>query len=185
MTVVAPKPRMTVDAFLPWAMAQPSGRYELVNGEVVAMAPERAIHAETKAEAWLALRTALAAAGLPCRAYVDGLGVRIDEATLYEPDVLVRCGTPLADDALEAPDPMIVVEVVSPSSAARDSGAKLEDYFSLPSVAHYLILKTDSRAAIHHRRAGDAIATTILRDGAVTLDPPGVTLDVAALFPVR
>jgi len=36
--------RMTVDEFIPWAMAQPRGRYELVNGEVFMMSPERAAH---------------------------------------------------------------------------------------------------------------------------------------------
>ena len=35
---------MTVQEFLAWAAAQPRGRYELVRGEVVAMAPERALH---------------------------------------------------------------------------------------------------------------------------------------------
>ena len=37
-----PPGRMTVDEFLAWAMAQPEGRFELVDGRVVAMAPERA-----------------------------------------------------------------------------------------------------------------------------------------------
>jgi Uma2 family endonuclease len=50
-----PSGRMTVDQFLSWAMAQPDGpRYELVDGEVVAMAPERAGHARRKAAVWLA-----------------------------------------------------------------------------------------------------------------------------------
>ncbi len=40
---------MTADEFIDWAMAQPEGqRYELVAGEVVAMAPERSAHALTK-----------------------------------------------------------------------------------------------------------------------------------------
>ena len=38
---------------------------------------------------------------------------------------MVRCGTPLDDDAIEMADPLIVVEVVSPSSGRRDSGSKL------------------------------------------------------------
>jgi Uma2 family endonuclease len=50
-----PPGRMTVEEFIGWAMAQPDGpRYELVAGEVVAMAPERAVHARRKAESWLA-----------------------------------------------------------------------------------------------------------------------------------
>ena len=61
---------MTADEFIPWAMAQPEGcRYELVAGEVVAMAPERASHNEGKLEVVVALR-----AGDPrCRAALPGL----------------------------------------------------------------------------------------------------------------
>ena len=44
MTIALPKQRMKVPEFLAWAEAQPQGRYELVNGEVVVMAPERVRH---------------------------------------------------------------------------------------------------------------------------------------------
>jgi Uma2 family endonuclease len=44
-----PPGRMTVEDFVSWAMAQPEGRFELVNGAVVAMVPERAAHARLKA----------------------------------------------------------------------------------------------------------------------------------------
>jgi hypothetical protein len=44
-TIALPKTRLTVDEYLAWAEDQP-GRYELLNGTVHAMAPERAIHAK-------------------------------------------------------------------------------------------------------------------------------------------
>ena len=53
------------------------------------------------------------------------MAVEIDEHTIYEPDALVRCGTPLPPDAIKLNDPVIVVEVLSPSTSARDPGAKL------------------------------------------------------------
>ncbi len=59
------------------------------------MAPERSIHALSKAEAWLALREGIAAANLACKAYPDGMAVRIDDATVNAPDALVRPGEPL------------------------------------------------------------------------------------------
>jgi Uma2 family endonuclease len=63
-----PRGRMTVDQFLSWAMAQPDGpRYELVDGEVVAIAPQRAVHARRKAAVWLALTDAVDAADCPAR----------------------------------------------------------------------------------------------------------------------
>jgi Uma2 family endonuclease len=173
----------TADEFLAWALEQPAGRFELDNGTVVAMAPERASHAATKGNAYVALRNAIAARGLACQAFPDGMSVRIDDRTVYEPDALVRCGPPLPGDAIELTDPIIVVEVVSPSSRGIDRGAKLASYFSLPSVRHYLIVDTDKRVVIHHRRdEGGQIGVRILRDGSLTLDPPGLTIEVQAIF---
>jgi Uma2 family endonuclease len=59
---------MMIDQFLGWALAQPEGRFELVGGEVVATAPERAVHARRKARIWRALTDAVDAARLPCEA---------------------------------------------------------------------------------------------------------------------
>ena len=176
---------MTSDEFILWAMAQPEGRrYELVGGEVVSMSPERLAHAEVKALVWLALRTALAERGRPCVAYPDGVSVQIDASTTYQPDALVRCGDPLPGETVKLSDPLIVVEVVSPSSGACDTGAKLEDYFRLASVRHYLIMRTDSRSVIHHERRGDGgIATRMLREGMLALDPPGIAVALASFFP--
>ena len=51
---------LTADEFIAWALEQPTGRFELDNGVVFAMAPERVGHSLAKAHAWLALRTLLA-----------------------------------------------------------------------------------------------------------------------------
>jgi Uma2 family endonuclease len=167
---------MTSEQFISWAMDQ-GARYELVAGEIVGMAPERSAHALTKLHIARRLAESVEKAGLDCQVYPDGMAVEIDEATTYEPDALVRCGTPLPPDAIKLNDPIIVVEVLSPSSLARDSGAKLADYFRLPSVRHYLIVRTEDRVVIHHARADDgAIATRIIRDGPLLLDPPGISL---------
>jgi Uma2 family endonuclease len=182
MSATAPA-HMTADEFIAWAMQQPEGkRYELVAGEVVAMAPERIAHGRTKFRFARRLAEAIEAAGLDCEAFGDGMAVRVDAETVYEPDVLVRCGQRLDDNATELSDPVIVVEVVSPSSHKRDSGSKLADYFRLPSVRHYLIVKTELPAVIHHERddAG-TITTRIVREGAIRLVPPGIEL--ADLFP--
>jgi Uma2 family endonuclease len=173
--------RMTSDEFIAWAMEQ-GRRYELAAGEVVGIAPERSAHALTKARAWRRLTEAVEAAGLQCDVYPDGMTVEVDLGNVYEPDALVRCGPRLPDDAVKLNDPVIVVEVLSPSTRARDSGAKLIDYFRLPSVHHYLIFRTEDRAIIHHARNADGtILTRIVREGTLRLDPPGIT--VSGLFP--
>jgi Uma2 family endonuclease len=175
--------RMTSDEFIAWAMEQPEGhRYELVAGEVVGMAPERSAHALTKFHIARRLAEAVERDGLACDVYPDGMAVEIDATTTYEPDALVRCGAVPSPDTIKLNDPVIVVEVLSPSTRARDSGAKLVDYFRLPSVHHYLIVRTEDRAIIHHARNADGtILTRIVREGTLLLDPPGLT--VTGLFP--
>ncbi|NBB69733.1 MAG: Uma2 family endonuclease [Alphaproteobacteria bacterium] len=174
---------MTADAFIDRAMAQPTGRYELVAGEVVAMSPERAGRALVQADIREALKAAVGKAGLDCEVYPDGTSVVVDDATVYEPDALVRCGAPLDREAVRVPDPVVVVEVLSPATRAADLGGKLDGYFRLVSLRHDVICKTATRSVIHHRRddAGD-LRTAILTGGALALDPPGLRLDVEALF---
>lgn len=180
--VAQPKPRMTVDEFLVWAEGRP-GRYELVDGEVFAMSPERVRHAEVKASAYLALRSALARTNLPCRTLPDGMSLRIDRTTIFEPDALVYCGARADPDAIEITNAVIVVEVVSPSTASVDSGRKLAGYFSLASVAHYLMIDPVKRVVIHHARVAEGqIMTRIATEGTLDLTPPGLTLPVADLF---
>jgi Uma2 family endonuclease len=173
----------TADAFIAWAAAQPRGRFELADGQIVAMAPERVAHTRAKLNAVIALKSAVLAGGLGCEAMTDGVSVRIDDRTVYEPDALVRCGPPTPGDAMEVSDPVIVVEILSPSSRGIDSGLKLAGYFRLPSVRHYLVVNTDSRVALHHHRDDKGTITLdILHEGSLTLDPPGVTIGIGDLF---
>jgi Uma2 family endonuclease len=183
MTTVHRPLRFTAEAFIDWAMAQPSGRFELSNGEVVAMAAERVGHARVKYAAFNALAAAIAAHGLRCEVIGDGVAVRIDDSTVYEPDAFVRCGPRTPDDTILLDDPMIVVEVLSPSSLGVDAGAKLAGYFRLSSVRHYVMIDPAARIVTHHSRdEAGAIAMRILDDGVIALDPPGLEIAVADLF---
>ena len=173
---------MDVDLFLAWAEGR-DGRWELRDGQPVLMSPERALHALTKYAAQESLKSAIQKAGLPCRMFPDGMTVRMNARTAFEPDALVVCPPPIDLSTMEIPNPVIVVEVLSPSTAADDHGVKLDGYFSLASVEHYLILDADRRVMIHHRRGqAGAIETRILRDGQVRFDPPGFEAEVAAFF---
>lgn len=173
----------TADEFIAWAMAQTEGRFELDNGVVVAMSPERIGHGRAKLNAVISLRNAIGASGLACEAHPDGATVRIDDRTVYEPDALVQCGPPLPGDAIEVDNPVILVEVVSPSSRGIDKGAKLASYSLLPSVRHYLIVDTDKRIIIHHHLVENGrIESRILRESPLTLDPPGLTIEVQDFF---
>ncbi len=176
--------KMTVSEFLAWAEAQPERpRYELVAGAPVAMAPERARHAETKGRVYRALDDAVRRAGLACQVFPDGMTVEVDSHTAYEPDVLLRCGDRLAGDAVIVPDPIVVVEITSPGTQSVDAGAKLIGYFQIPTIMHYLIVDPLRRAAVHHRR-GDkgTVATAIVAGSPLVLEPPGLEIDSSQFF---
>ena len=179
---VAVKEKMSADEFLVWAEAQ-EGRWELQDGALVAMSPERVAHTETKGEVFRSLSAAIVRAGSPCQVLPDGAAVRIADGTVFEPDALVYYGPRLPPDAIEVPNPIVVVEVLSPSTAARDHGVKLTGYFSLPGIVHYLILDPERRVVIHHKRGqDDVIETRILTEGLLRVDPPGLEAPVAEMF---
>lgn len=180
--VALPKQKMTVDEYLAWAKYNP-GRYELIDGEIFAMSPQSVGHGDGKAAAYLALRDAITRAGVPCFTMSDGMTVRIDAQTAFEPDALVYCGKRADDEAMEIAEPLVVVEVLSPSTERYDRSSKMIGYFKVASIVHYLIVDLASRAIIHHRRAdAERIETRIHRDGAIRLDPPGIEMATGAFL---
>lgn len=166
-----------------WSEEQPRGRYERVAGEVVAMVPEQVAHVRVKARAWQALDRAVRAAGVPCETLADGVTVEVGDDTDYEPDAIVNCGERIEGTDVAASNPVIVVEVLSPSTRSVDTGAKLTDYFQVPSVRHYLVIRADRAMVTHHRRRDDGgIETQLLADGHVSMDPPGISIAVADFY---
>jgi Uma2 family endonuclease len=174
---------MTVDEFLEWADGQDEGRYELFDGIVIAMAPQRALHVRGKEAAQAELRAAIARGDVRCESFLDGLAVRIDVSTSFVPDIVVNCGDRVEDNQMVAPNPVIVVEVLSPSTQQVDKSRKLIGYFRVPGLVHYLIVDVEKRAIIHHRRKDEnSIDTILIRKGAIALDPPGITIQAEHLL---
>ena len=173
---------MTVSEFLDWAEGQ-DGNYELVCGEVFPMALGDAQYARAKAATANALSAAIERAGKPCEALIGGPGVAIAGESCNIPDVSVYCGERASETVLLVPDPLIVAEVLSPSMERQDKAGKLADYFSVPSIAHYLIVDLKRRHVIHHSRGEDGIIPTrIVREGEIVLNPPGITIAMADTF---
>jgi len=174
---------MTREEFLAWVDQQPTGRYERIDGIVVAMAPERLAHNRCKSAAVRALRRALRDAGLrSCEVFADGMSVRVEDSD-YEPDALLRRGPRLPGEAIHIPDPMILVEVLSPDSGTRDRAIKPRAYFKLPSVQHYLIVWPEEQRIVRHARlANGDIASTTFLSGDISLDHPGITVTVEEFY---
>lgn len=149
-------------------------------GEIHAQAPDSDSHLRVKHKAASALEKALTGSKFNCNVLPDGATVRISEKTAFEHDALVYCGPELPGDAIEVPNPAIVVEVLSPSSEKRDMRDKLGGYFLLPSVEHYLIIDPD--VIIHQTRGQEDVRSTrLVREGELRLDPRGISLPMADL----
>lgn len=181
---LAPRKKFIVAEYLEWALAQSEGRYELVDGEIIAMVPETLGHVEAKGNIYSAFRNAISEKQLPCQAFTDGAAVKIDDFHLREPDVSVRCGPRQSDGDILLDAPLIVVEVVSPSSVTRDITEKYAEYFSVPSIQHYLIVQASQRVVIHHQRVQqNQIRSVHYQEGTITFDPPGFTVAFDDLLP--
>ena len=183
---LAPDVRMNVEEFLAWSARQPvEDRYELVDGEVVLMSPERYRHSLVKTDAVVALHAAVKAAGVPCRVLADGPGVVINDRTTRIPDASVqyRGRAQQSPESTVLAAPLIVLEVVSPSTEQVDLLDKLIEYNSVRSIQHYLIVQPQKRAVVHHKRndQGDW-STSVRQDGDIVLDPPGIKVAVADLI---
>ena len=93
------EPPMSAEAFMDWYDQQPDGmRYELLNGRIHKMQGERASHARAKGALYIALVNAIKSRNSPCEAFVDSMAVRVDDKSVFEPDVLVQCGSPVPGD---------------------------------------------------------------------------------------
>jgi Uma2 family endonuclease len=190
-----PDREMTVAEFLAWYEALPkeAGRFELWDGRVIAkrgpagsMNAERAKHWRMKAELFVALRDAVKLAGLVAHAVPEGATVIFPALGRgAEPDALVYLGPEVDANSLVVPEPVIVCEVLSPSTAKHDMSAKLEAYFTLPSVQHYIIADPDKPLLIvHSRGTGDALTTRLIADrtARLSLDPPGLDVDLTEVL---
>ncbi len=177
--------RMTVDEFLAWTPVQ-DGRWELIDGRPVKMPSETFDHIDFKAFVWLALKEVVAASGIDLYVLSDGATVRIDQQNANEPDALVYAGPKRSGRTIELSDPVIVVEVVSPTSGSRDKVRKRRDYFSLPSVEHYLVVEPDERVVLHFDRGNwQGEGRRLAEADTAELAPPGLRLPVRRCFDFR
>lgn len=139
-------------------------------------------HAKTKFRIAVALVDAVRRAGVPFFAMGEGPSVRIGKQKAFEPDAMVAALPEPAPDSLVVTNPIVVVEVLSPSTARLDTTVKLKGYFEVPSIQHYLVIDPEGRQIVHHRRTAAAVETKVAVEGEISLDPPGLTLALADVF---
>jgi Uma2 family endonuclease len=123
-------------AFIAWENRR-RGRYELVGGEVRAMAGGSRAHDLIAGNVAFALRTALR--GGRCDVHGSDLKVVSPTGMVTYPDVFVRCGA-LADTATECGDPIVVIELTSRSTSSYDHVFKRWCYQAIATLRHLVCI---------------------------------------------
>jgi Uma2 family endonuclease len=181
-----PPARMTVDEFLAWDPGDGTGRrWQLVDGEPVAMAPGSDNHSMIQAELSRLIGNHLVGRGSPCRVGTEpGVIPRVRASENWRiPDLGVTCAAP--EGTLGLPAPVLLVEILSPSNYA-ETRANVWAYTTIPSVQEILILHSTAIEAELLRRGSDGTwpeqPDTIGAGGTVDLPSVGFTAPLASLY---
>ena len=170
------------DAYLEWENQQQE-KHEYLRGEVYAMTGASQAHVVINGNLFMALSQHLR--GTRCRAYLPDMKLRIAAVdAFFYPDLKVSCdeGDLRAEYAIE--HPVLIAEILSPSTADYDRGTKLTAYLKLPSLKEYVLIDPDARGAELYRRNPDG--TWLLMDctmhGELRLESVDLSVPVAMLF---
>jgi len=178
----AQTPIFSAADYLAWEAAQ-SERHEFVDGEVFAMAGAEDRHVTVAGNLYIALRQHLS--GSACRTYMSDMRLHVAAANSYfYPDVLVTCSPLDLANAMVKSAPKLIVEVLSPTTAAYDRGLKFSHYRTLPSLEEYLLVDLDTRATDCYRKGADGlwVLHPFARGEAVELASVALTVTAAQLF---
>jgi len=180
----APPVWMTVEEFLDWA-PHDGQHWQLVDGVPLAMAPASVTHGAMTAEMGATLAIHLRQSGSPCRVVTAaGVQPRIQARhNLRIPDLAVTCSPPSADGAYLT-DPVLVIELLSPSNQA-ETWANVWAYTSIPSVREILVLRTTTIHADLLRRFPDGswpAEPEIIESGTIRLGSIDMAFDLAEAY---
>ena len=122
-----------------------------------------------------------------CEVYTNDMRVKVSSAGLYTyPDVVVVCEEPRFEDTHfdTLLNPTVLIEVLSPSTAAYDRGDKFASYQKLDSLCEYVLISQDSVCVEHYLRQGQAWDLTEFRslDDVFHLVSIGCELSLRAIY---
>jgi Uma2 family endonuclease len=143
--------RLTLPEFLEWDDGT-DRRYELLDGVPVMMAPPLEAHGELALALGVEIRARVQP---PCRVISEAGLVISDRAdTYYVADLAVTCA-PREPGRRMVVEPVLVIEVLSPSTSQVDRWRKVADYRTLASVQEILVVFSDERRVEVQRRTAD------------------------------
>lgn len=147
--------KLSAEDYLVWETAQET-RHEFVDGEVFARAGAEDHHVTVCLNLAMALRHHLA--GTPCRTYMSDMKVHVAAAnSFFYPDVVVTCSDADHASRLIKREPVLLVEVLSDSTAAYDRGTKFSLYRQLDSLREYAVVDIEMRSVDLYRKGHDGL----------------------------
>ena len=152
MSTLTAQTHLTPEEYLVWERKQPF-KNEYHNGQIIAMSGANRWHNCITVDIAVQLSNQLMEK--ECEVYISQMRVRTSpEGSYFYPDVIVVCGEPrFEDDTFDTLlNPIVVIEVLSPSTAAFDRGEKFEHYKQLTSLQEYILISQDSVRVEHYCR---------------------------------
>ena len=180
MSAALRKP-MTREEFFAWAEAQ-EGRFEFDGIQPVAMTGGSNRHGLIADN--LRLELGLRLRGSRCRSMgSDGGGVATIGNRVRYPEAAVTC-SPIPELERLVPEPVVVLEVVSPSSARIDQVLRLREYHAVPTITRYVLVEQGGAALTVHARQHDEPWTTaaLIAGDVLALPEIGIEIPVDALY---
>lgn len=176
-----PATRLTLAEYVEWENAQPD-RNEFVRGEVFAMVGGRRSHGRVVSN--LNRRLGEALDGSPCQVFSESMKVQVGTDAILYPDVFVTCDREdlRTDQIFRAP--IVVVEVLSPSTHGYDRSLKFALYRGLPSLREYVLIDPESRRVESFRVGADGfwVLHDMTDDGSLAVPAIGATIPMAEVF---
>jgi Uma2 family endonuclease len=172
---------MDKPAFLAWVQGREE-RYELVEGRVVMMVGASRGHGLIVANLVVLLRNQINAGQWTV---IADFGVDAGPRTLRYPDIMIEpAGANLAD--YTTAEPVLLAEVLSPTTAEVDLGDKAAEYLKLPSLCAYLVFaQREPKAYVWQRGAGDfhsAPTAVAGRDASIRIEQLNLAVALDAVY---
>jgi Uma2 family endonuclease len=175
---VALRARMTRDEFLDWEDRQEL-RYEYDGIQPVAMTGGTRAHAAIQGNLAVALKTRLR--GKPCQFFGNDLKIEVGGSIRY-PDGFVTC-TPGAPGDKIAGDPVVIFEVLGPSTTGTDTVVKNREYAATPSVRRYVLLAQDvAGGTMFERVRDDWVGHVLGPDSLLRMPEIGIEVPIAEFY---
>lgn len=163
-------------------------KHELIQGKVVRMPGAKVNHNRIAADAFRTFADAFDATGKQGEVFPDGQKVFVSERLVFYPDMMVIVGETRADASESLLNPAVVLEVLSPSTAAFDRGEKFEYYQQIASLQHYILVEQERISVTHFEKiAGNLWAITgtynALSDSlTLTIDDAPLLIPLSAIY---